>query len=321
MPRTQFTLDVAGTLEFYPPEGRPDSSATLNIYTGGDSLLTGTFPATVALDSVSTTINASASKGATAVSLASGTGVVVGRRYIIKTAKGQRVEVVARGIDGTTLSLDQRLSVAVESGDAFDGHRLAYSLSAAQNGELRRRLRAVWSYDVDGEAQDWQTYYSVVREPFRIPLSESDIETRSHNFGEYTDRFASWRRLIPGAHDEIAEMLIVEQHDPDLIRDRDGLKTAIIYCLLSLFFESIPGEFVRADRMMTRCEKAVSRVIKGKTWYDEDHDQVVDGEPQTVTLADGSQVVVMSSDGDDGDLREIGGRDELGLQASYMRVG
>lgn len=318
MPRIQFTVDLASTLEFYPPEGRPDASATLNIYTSGDSPLTGTFPATVALDSVNTTTTAAAAQRATELSLTSGTGIVAGRRYSIKLASGQRIEVVARGVDGTTMYLDQPLSVAVGSGDTVQGHRLAYSLSAEQNGDQRRRVRASWSYDVDGDTYAWQQYYSVVREPFLIPVTESDIELHDHTFGAYVDRFGSWKRLIPGAHDIVAEMIEAEEMYPDLIKDRDGLKTAIIYCILAMFYRTSPGQSDKADAMMTQCERAVSRVLSARTWYDRDDDQVIDGDPVIVTLADGSQVTVIS---DDSGYREIGRDDELGLPASYLRVG
>lgn len=317
MPRLQFTKDVASTLAFYAPEGIPDGAATVTIYTGGDGELEGdTWPATVALGSASTTTTAAATQQSETLPVGDASAFSAGGRYWINDS-GQRVEVEVRKKSGSTLYLTQPLPFTVSSGATIASGRYAYSLSATQTATLRRRLRAVWSYEVDSEAVSHTQYFSVVREPFDISLTEDDIEAHDHNFGEYAGSRGQWRRLIEGAHHDVERALRRKQLTPDLVKDRDGLKDALIFYLLSKFYRSLPGQLERAEAWRISGDRAIEDVFDARTWYDADDDN---------TVSDGGVSVAYDSDGNpiyisDDVSGELSGASELGTPAAYMKVG
>lgn len=321
MPRTQIRYEQGGTIEVYPPEGRPDSAASLTIYVSGSSELSGTWPATVSLDSASTTTDAAASQHTTQLSVVDASSFVARRRrYWLETTDGRTAEVVLDRVDTSSndLYLDQPLRFGVASGSTISGHRLAYTLSSSQAGTLRRRLRAEWSYDVDGETYYLTTYLDVVREPWDLSrISESDIEIHDSSWGEYADSQGRWRDLVVGAADDVERMLRAEQVYPDLVRDREGLEAAVIYRVLAKRYAQTPSLLERAEHYAKAAEQAVADVLEARTWYDVDEDHVG---------GDGRAIRGYTVDGDpiyeDGD--EIGGdelEDELGMPAAYMRVG
>lgn len=316
MPRLQYTKGVAGTLEFYAPEGIPDSSASLTIYTSGTSELTGSWPATVTLTSATTTLSSAASRYAESVAVVDGSSFVVGQRYTIND-NGQLLEVRISRIDSNTLYLDQPLSFDVASGATIASHRYTYSLTTTHTANLRRRLRAVWSYDVDSIAHAHHQYFSIVNEPFTISLSEEEIEAHDLAFGEYADPNGAWKKLIGGAHDEIERMLRSRQLSPDLIRDRDGLKDALIFCFLSKFYGSAPGQRERADMWLERCVNTVAQVIESRAWYDVDDDH--DGGNEDSDMIYDINGTALGTLDDDGRLDTSGS--ELGAPVSYARVG
>ena len=323
MPRIQYTKDVASTLEFYAPEGVPDSSATLTIYEGTSAVGGETWPYTVSLSSATTTLTAGADRHADELTVADESNFVADQRYFIEYL-GQRLEVVVRKIDTNKLYLDQPLSDAIPSGATIASHRLTYSLSASQNANLRRRYRAVWSYAVDGVNRTHQQYYSVVREPFNIDLTEEDIEEHDFSFGEYTDNRGAWKKLTEGAHKDVERKLRALQLSPDLIRDRDGLKDALIFCVLSKFYGSIPGQVERAEMYATKAQDAIKDVSDARTWYDVDDDHNAGSDGVSTSEGEGGQVI--DSDGnvrtylDDGCIT-YSSASELGTPAKYMKVG
>jgi hypothetical protein len=313
----QFVYNVAGTLEFYCPEGVPSGTASLRVYKTGDSAISGTWPQTVAASTANTTTSASASEGGMSLTLTSATGFSAGERYWVQTTTGQRFEIKAVGIAVSTkiLYLDQPLRVAVPSGSAIASAKYTYTLTSAQNGELWRRYRAVWSYTVSGVARTATQYYSVVREPFNILISEEDLEKHDPVIGEYLDRYNAWSKLIPGAHEDIERMLAARQLYPDLIRDRDGLKHALIFRILGKFHISISGQESRGERWLKMSEQAIEDVLKSRAWYDADDDHTVsEAGRTTVVLPDGT--VTYYYDDDAGCAG-----DELIPPAGYARVG
>lgn len=323
MPRIQFTKDIAGVLEFYAPEGVPDSAATLTIYTSASGELEGeSWPATVTLSTATTTTTATANIHTDSLTVADESNFVVDERAMINF-EGQRLEVVVRAKSSLTLELDQELSSTIVSGATVASHRLTYALTAAQNATLRRRLRAVWSYEVDSVPRTHQQYFSVVREPFNIALTEEDIESHDFAFGEYADRRGAWKKLIHGSHNDVERMLRALQLSPDLVRDRDSLKDALIFSLLSKFYGSTPGQMERSEKWKSDCQQAVRDMSEARTWYDvdDDHDAGADG----VSTSEGHGGAIVGADGISrtyyDDCRFSYSHSELGPPVKYMPVG
>lgn len=317
MPRLQYTKGVAGSLVLYAPEGIPDADATLTIYTSGNSTLAGSsWPVTVSLSTATTTLSALAAQYAESLALTDATNFAAGERYYINDG-GQLLEVKASRKSSNTLYLDQPLSFGVASGATIASHKLAFALSTTHTATLRRRLRAVWSYEVDGVAYSHQQYFSVVNEPFELAITEEDIEGHDLAFGEYTDDRGAWRKLIDGAHDEVERMLRARQLSPDLIRDRDGLRDALIFCLLGKWYMGAPGQRERAEMWQTKAERAIAQVIEARGWYDVDDDHQGGSETgQMIYDAAGAELGVVGADG-----VLTNQANELGLPVSYARVG
>lgn len=130
--------DRAEVLNLYPPRqyiGAP-TAADIRVGTpstpipdeGSETSITAN------IDSVSTTLSAAASRDDDSVSVASATGITVGRRYLI-TSLGKKQQVTVRAISSTTIYLVEPLRDDVASGATFVGLLVTHALSAAQTAE------------------------------------------------------------------------------------------------------------------------------------------------------------------------------------------
>jgi len=313
MPRTQLIHNQAGTLEFYVPQGVP-SAATLTLYTEGDATFSGeTWPLDVAPSASTTTDAQLAENSGYALSVASVVGFVRTQRYMVVLPTGEPKEIRLRGIDTSSsdLVLDELLDFAIPSGSTVASHRLTYTLNASQTATKRRRCRAVWSYTVDGVAHVHQEFFDIVREPFVIPITEEDIEKHDASFGENAGDAQRWKKLIPGAHDEIERKLRAMQIDPDEIRDRDAIKDALIFSILAK--ASMKQPLVSKGWKDMR-DEALKDFQEARSWIDSDDDGRVDG---VDTDNDHSDGIFYDNDRDPWSQ----GGSELGTPVKYMRVG
>ena len=134
-----------GTIEAHFLGGRP-TSATVSVYTGA-SLTPKVSAGTAVLETVSTTLSAGVSAGATALPLTSGTGVVVGRRYLVGTTNGSEVTeaVTVKRVSGGTATIWAPLMHDHASGAAFAGTRASYAMSAGECDVLWTDGYADWT--------------------------------------------------------------------------------------------------------------------------------------------------------------------------------
>lgn len=143
--------DVGGTLFTDELDERPDASPTFAVLSpAGGSLATGTGT----VDSVNTTLSATASAGAQTLSVTSATGIVIGRRYRVGGAEAVGGETVTvRGISGTTITLVRPLTATAASGVSFDSTRVSFAVSAAACGTIARHHRVEITYTVGAIAR------------------------------------------------------------------------------------------------------------------------------------------------------------------------
>lgn len=115
--------------------GARPTSCTAAVYSG-DGGLKSSGSGTV--DTVNTTLSALAAKGSTTLSLASATGVVVGRRYGIGSqASAQPREVVqVRDLSSSVATLWAPTLYAHASASTFGGTRVTYSVSSSETAAL-----------------------------------------------------------------------------------------------------------------------------------------------------------------------------------------
>lgn len=124
---------------------RPDANGAWAFKSpAGGTLESGTY----ARDAVSTTLAGAVAAGAQAVAVASATGIVVGRSYLLTAGEdtgGERVTVKA--ISGTTLTLVRPTRGAHASGAAFKSTRVTVSLSTTGTAAIGRhhRLELAWT--------------------------------------------------------------------------------------------------------------------------------------------------------------------------------
>lgn len=342
----QFFEDKAATLVLYVPaaHGVPSGSASLTIYASGQSELAtgGSWPETVSLDAAAATLDAAASAGDESLSVGSGeaTTFTAGRTVLATSTRGEILELRVKGRDTSTdtLYLDQPLAHALQSGSTLAGHRYAFALSTTHTQTRRRRVRAVWTYTAGGEARTVVQRFDVVREPFTFDLSESDIETHDPEFGEYAGHSGRWRRHIEGALRDLVSALTARDLDPDLLRDRDIAKDALIYRVLAKFYRKVDPEASKG--FQEDYETKLKEISESSAiWYDADGDDVVaDGADARAADASGAYGVGSGGtryDADGNALspvgyghggrygRHLGGgsRSELGTPASYAKVG
>lgn len=98
------------------------------------------------LDSINTTLSGAAVAGASTLNLTSGTGVSVGRRYLVGGAEalgGEMVTVKAYAPNVATLA--RPLRTAQVSGAAFQGTRLTFAVGSGAIAACGRNLRVEWT--------------------------------------------------------------------------------------------------------------------------------------------------------------------------------
>ncbi len=120
---------VGGTIETYFLDRQP-TSCTVSLYTGEGAAKVSAAAGTV--DTVATTITAQGTKNASSLALASATGVVVGRRYLLGgVAAAQPHEVVrVKDLTSSTATLWGPLSYTHASASTFKGTRVSYAVSS-----------------------------------------------------------------------------------------------------------------------------------------------------------------------------------------------
>ena len=174
--------NASGSIAFDLPS-RPSGAGTATVRTMGGAAQTTPTPT---LDSVNTTLSSAAAAGATSVSVASATGLVVGRRYLVggaETAGGETVLV--SGLSGTTVSLARPLSRAKASGATFQSTRITVAVSSACTAEIARQSRVEW---VDPDTS----------EVLAIPFDVTRYAPRSHlTESLLLDLDASLRKRLP----------------------------------------------------------------------------------------------------------------------------
>lgn len=123
---------------------RPSSAGTYTVSTPAGGVTQSS--ASASLDSVNTTLTGSAVAGASTLNLTDGTGVTVGRRYLLGGAEatgGEMVTVKAYAANVATLA--RPLRAAQATGATFQGTRLTFSVGASAVTVPYRNMRIEWT--------------------------------------------------------------------------------------------------------------------------------------------------------------------------------
>lgn len=307
----QITLNSTEDLVFYPPDDHAPSSATLTLKDVNGGELAGTWPATVNRDNVNTTLTAQASQAARMLTLDVITNIIPDTTYILAIPDGRRFRVKVVGVNPSTkqVYLDQPITATAASGSLFVGLAYRYAMTAPATAAVLRRCSALWSYAINGKTVQEKQRFDIVRDPWELRITESDVEEYDHVFGETAGSSNRWQSLIPGVSADIMRRLESRKIYADLIKDRDMLKRAGCLLLLSRFYGARPGDDSQklSDKWMKQFDSAYISLLDADMWYDvNDNDRLGQSTNGAVPTIDSS---------------ENEPRKELGLPGYYTLVG
>ena len=158
----------SGTVAFDLP-ARPGGAGTARVVTALGAELTTPTPT---LDSVNTTLSATAAAGATSLSVTSATGIAANRRYLVGGAERAGGEsVLVASVSGTTVTLARPLARARASGATAQGTRVTVAVSSACTAQVARQSRVEWTDPDTGEVL--AVPFDVTRYAPRSHLTES----------------------------------------------------------------------------------------------------------------------------------------------------
>jgi len=285
--RIQLLYNQPQTLPLYMVEGRPDGPVSLTVYRKGTTPLAPpagqSWPVSVALDPVDTTVAVAAAARAHKLTLASVAGVVVGRRYLVMVL-GRREEVTVAGVDPTTLEvhLTQQLRFAVPDQTAFLGHRLAIPFEAAQLVQRGRDLRLELAATIAGEALLVTEYFDIVTELLRIRVGEADIIGAGFRT---TAPGLDMAEVIDDAHGELVDALMGEGVYPDLVKAKAALKPPMVYKCRELISATVE-QYTKANFWAQKFSSAMAKFFNNPlNWVDADDDQVNESHAHTTSEA------------------------------------
>lgn len=268
--RTQIQKGAAGELAFVPEVG-PVSSVSVELFISGDTKLVAS--PTASVDSFDQTLTAAVSAGATSLSVADTSGLVLGDPYWLQTAGGRGV--IVRPIDktSTAIELDQPIPFAVADDGSVVGHRCSVSLSSTDTATKYRRCEARWTYTVGGRTRRFSDRFDIVQRPFALALDEADVEDVWPGFGEHSDPRGTWRGHVAFAEAQIELWLDSHQRDPDLCREPRHLIRAAAAIVAAREQARDPQAY---EQFMAIASQILESLEASHLWIDVDDDLVVD---------------------------------------------
>ena len=264
----QYEINQDATLCLWPSQGVADS-ATFELQDAVEGSIVTESNATLG----SAYATGSWSRGAETFTVSDYTHFTASKPYWVSTS------VYGRGYEERCLDIDpngsglnatftpaQKAKFTVTNGLIRD-HGLYYTFAAASNTAVKRNCIAVWRYTIGEE--DFTEYQSIdfVRKPFRISVTESDIERACATFGINGGDYNLYLAYIEQAKVDIYNFLRGQQIYPDLIIDKDLLKNAIIYRVLQFrLFDKLE----LADKYGQLYENTLAQFLTSKSWLAED---------------------------------------------------
>lgn len=255
-----FPISTPGTLEVYAPL-RPDASPTVAVYdANGSALVAAGTSAT--RDTVETTTAAGAGKGDTQIDIASASGVVAGRRYLVGDAATEATETVCvRELQGTIAVLTAELLYPHAYGESFDGTRISYAFSSSIFTAVGSWNKAVFSWANGSTAQPaLELDFAISKHALASRATVLDLRVVDpqllSSVGEYTD----WTATRAFALGELLSDIATRWEPWCLRGTTQGFERAHVWRWLALLAEQT-GDERKADRYLTRYQHAIDQVV------------------------------------------------------------
>lgn len=244
MRHQEIVYSVTGQSFYYdPPEGRPSGTPTVAVHLSDvddDGLLESATTGACSVDSVNTTLGASATHGDDSITLTSATGVTVGRRYLLTTLGGTREWIEVLALVGTAATLRRPLQNDHTTGSTFQGCRISIDVDstwvASKNkltnwdaGLAGYRLR--WSYVVDSTTRIGASYADLTRYPLATLVTPLDVDAMSPGWIDrlppdyQADQGAA---LVTEASQAVRMDAMADGHVLRLVRNTEVLRELVI---------------------------------------------------------------------------------------------
>jgi hypothetical protein len=154
-------------------------------------------------------------------------------------------------------------------------HSLCYTYEAASNTAIQRGCVAIWRYQIQDDTYTYTQTIDFVKKPFKLNITEQDIEKVSRLFGIQNDNASAYLGYIQQAENDIYIALRGEQLYPDQIVEKELLKGAAIYRVLQFRHLS---NLEKSEKFESLYESALSKFLTSRSWI---VDEVSDGAVET----------------------------------------
>jgi hypothetical protein len=276
------------TLLWYPPAEHlaQASAADVRISTPSTTLPDEGSEQAATVDSVSTTLAAAASRGDSSVTVASASGIVEGRRYLVED-DGEKYVVQVAEVDGTEVHLTGELPGPVSSGAPFVGIAITHQLTADETSDTGAGL-LIARMTLDGVQHTKKYKIRIVEQVFAIALDLPQIMRRRDitRYQQADDldfldvRDAAWddvlRPKLEGRGFLVERINTPEKMNPPLLE------------AMALLLKRAAGEpFEEIDAQEMRLKRALDDAQAGSEfWYDAAESDAVSDERQGPTARD-----------------------------------
>lgn len=281
MRKQRFITAATGTLTLSPPA--PVSAATVTLYTPGGAVLQASASATVS--AISTTLAAAAASGSVSITLTSVSGITSGKRLWLggTTSAFELVEVSAVNASTKVVTIAERLRYSHDNGGNVYGSDVTYALTTTHTATVDANYRAVWSvtYRSDSSTASFTEVFDVVRQVFRLPLSELDLVVRiPESIRRSAWGIRSLADLITAAEEDIIGDLEARAIVPDRVQSMDQFRPlGVIGCRRILLRRLADTDSAFRQAWIDTCaeyDAEIGRLMANLYWYDESDDQAVD---------------------------------------------
>jgi hypothetical protein len=306
------------TLEWYPPAdevlrfGAP-AAATYSVWRGESSLdETPLFTGTATLDSVSQTTQNIAGPTAddrSLVQVASGTGVTIGRRYLLTNAAsngGQRMIIVPRLVAGAFINHETDIGTTFTLPCTFQGLRQSFTIDASfiatlaniniygsllnrysswDSGDTKTEAppyRVRWSYVLDSATRHAWTTFDVCRFPLKHNVTVDSIKGRLPDavlMEWQQQRGSDFQPQIEEAFDSVKFDIRLAGYDADMIQDPQIIDRLVMLKTIAILTEALEKARSEKDEQAYQraFEKSIGVVLKA--WVSTDSSGAINPAP------------------------------------------
>lgn len=278
--KQRFREDTAGTLVAYPPiDATPSAASVTILYPDGLTELQAATAMTIG--AVSTTVSA-ATRGARSLTVASATGIVAGRRYLV-TSAGRSFQAEVRSISSSTIYLVGKLPFDVAATSPLKELAATYALTTTHTATRDTNYIAKIAWTIASAAHYSVETFDVVSVAGWYPTTISDLFARypraallleEKDLDGYETLRTAWEQmLVPSLRSRGLKI--------DRVRDTHQLIPLHVAFVNEMLAEH--AAMVDADRMpqfelaQKRRMEAEAAITSDVDWYDADDDLAVGG--------------------------------------------